>query len=149
MSENLFDDELWMRKALDLAHQAAEEDEIPIGAVVVYKNQVIGKGYNQTEKLKDVTAHAEMLAITAAASWLNNKFLEDCTLYVTIEPCLMCAGAIHWSRPSRLVYGASEPKFGFSGVRNDLTGLHTEVTGGVLASECAQLMKDFFRTKRS
>ena len=109
----VYSDEYFMTRALDLAMQAYEEQEVPIGAVVVHNNKIIGKGYNQTEKLQDVTAHAEMLAITAASNAVNGKYLDECTLYVTIEPCLMCAGAIQWSRFSRIVFGASEPKFGF------------------------------------
>jgi tRNA(adenine34) deaminase len=144
-----FTDEYWMQKAYSLAKQAFEEDEIPIGAVVVYENKIIGKGYNQTEKLNDVTAHAEMLAITAASSQLNSKFLDECTLYVTVEPCTMCAGAIKWARFHRVVYGASEPKFGFTQTVPTLLGKKTEVIGGVEEKNCAEIMKVFFHSKRS
>ena len=142
-------DEYFMQKALQMAQEAADSDEIPIGAVVVHKGRIIGKGYNQTEKLNDVTAHAEMLAITAAASFLNNKFLEECTLYVTVEPCLMCAGVIRWARLGKVVYGCSEPKSGFSRELKNLGIKQTEVVNGVLEEEARTLMQDFFRSRRS
>ena len=144
----MFSDEYFMKKALNEAERAFEEDEIPIGAIVVYENRIIGKGYNQTEKLNDVTAHAEMLAITAAATALNSKFLDECTLYVTVEPCTMCAGAISWARFHRIVYGAAEPKYGFSHKAKDALGKKTEIVNGILAEECASLMKSFFSNKR-
>ncbi len=144
----MLDDEFYMRKALAEALRAADEDEVPIGAVVVHQDRIIGKGYNQTEKLTDVTAHAEMLAITAASQWLNSKWLQECTLYVTIEPCVMCAGAIQWARIGKVVYGAPEPKFGFSHHTHKLYHGHTTIVTGVLENECAELMKDFFRKKR-
>lgn len=144
----LFSDEYFMNKALDEARMAFEDEEIPIGAVVVYENRIIGKGHNQTEKLNDVTAHAEMLAITAAASSLNSKYLDECTLYVTIEPCLMCAGAIRWARFHRVVCGAPEPKFGFSQLAPGALGKKTELVSGIMADECRDLMTAFFRDKR-
>jgi tRNA(adenine34) deaminase len=147
-SMEMFSDEYFMRKALAEAERAFEEDEIPIGALIVYENKIIGKGYNQTEKLNDVTAHAEMLAITAAASALNSKFLDECTLYVTVEPCTMCAGAISWARFHRIVFGAEEPKHGFSQKAPSILGKKTEIVKGVLADECAELMKAFFSGKR-
>jgi len=143
----VYSDEYFMTRALDLAMQAYEEQEVPIGAVVVHNNKIIGKGYNQTEKLQDVTAHAEMLAITAASNAVNGKYLDECTLYVTIEPCLMCAGAIQWSRFSRIVFGAGEPKFGFERIDKGMLG-KTEVVGGVLSEECSEVMKRFFRDHR-
>lgn len=146
--EDLYTDEYFMRKALDEAFQAMEEEEIPIGAVVVHQNKIIGKGHNQTERLTDVTAHAEMIAITAASSFLNSKFLQDCTLYVTIEPCVMCAGAIRWARFDRVVYGASEPKFGYTQANMGITGSKTIINHGVLEKECASIMQDFFKGKR-
>jgi tRNA(adenine34) deaminase len=146
--EDLFTDEYFMRKALDEALNAFENEEIPIGAVVVYENKIIGKGNNQTEKLVDVTAHAEMLAITAASSYLNSKYLEECTLFVTIEPCVMCAGAIQWARLKRVVYGAPEPKFGFTKTKPTLFSDRTEVVHGVLKADCAALMKRFFAERR-
>ena len=148
IEEEIFSDAYFMRKALDLACQAFEEDEVPIGAVVVYENKIIGKGYNQTEKLMDVTAHAEMLAITSAAQYMNSKFLEECTLFVTIEPCVMCGGALKWARFNKVVFGASEPKFGYSIVSESILYHKTNLVKGVLADECAALMKQFFAEKR-
>ena len=148
IDEEIFSDAYFMRKAMDLACQAFEEDEVPIGAVVVYENKIIGKGYNQTEKLMDVTAHAEMLAITSAAQYMNSKFLEECTLYVTIEPCVMCGGALKWARFNKVVFGASEPKFGYSIVSESILYHKTNLVKGVLADECAALMKQFFAEKR-
>lgn len=144
----IFDDEYFMRLALKEATYAYEEDEVPVGALVVSNNRVIGKGYNQTEKLKDVTAHAEMLAITAAANYLGSKFLEECTLYVTLEPCNMCAAALRWARIGRLVYGATDPKAGFSLIGQSLLHPKTEVTKGVLEHDCSVLVTEFFRSKR-
>lgn len=137
-----------MRKALELAERAFSEDEIPVGAIVVAENQIIGKGYNQTEKLMDVTAHAEMLALTSAFSSLNSKYLKECTLYVTLEPCVMCAGALYWSQISKVVFGAYDTKRGYS--KHGLNLLHpaTQVKGGVLAEPCGALMKNFFAQKR-
>ncbi len=144
-------DEKWMRMALDEAAQAADEGEVPVGAVVVCNGRIVGRGHNMTEKLKDVTAHAEMMAITAAANTLGGKYLPNCTLYVTVEPCAMCAGAIGWSQMGRLVYGASDTKRGFESYYcSDPSPLHpkTVVESGVLAQECGELMSDFFRKKR-
>ena len=140
-------DDYFMQQALAEARKALAAAEIPIGAVVVFENQVIGRGYNQTERLRDVTAHAEMLALTAAANHLGNKYLTDCTLYVTIEPCTMCAGASYWAQLRAVVFGADEPKVGF---RRHGALLHprTACRGGVLAAECATLMHDFFNLKR-
>lgn len=136
-----------MQKALDEARAAFDEAEIPIGAVVVHNNRIIGRGHNQTEKLTDVTAHAEMIAITAASAFLNSKFLEECTLYVTIEPCVMCAGAMRWARLKRVVYGAKEPKFGYASTAPGLQ-LHCEITSGILETQCREIMQSFFRAKR-
>lgn len=143
------DDERYMRMALDEAHRALEEDEVPIGAVVICKGTVVGRGHNLTEALSDVTAHAEMQAITAAAQTLGGKYLTDCTLYVTVEPCLMCAGAIAWSQLRRIVYGAADEKRGYSVLTYE-SPFHprAEVIAGVLADECASLMRDFFRRRR-
>ena len=143
----LFSDEYYMGKALQLAQQAFEEDEVPIGAVVVHKQRIIAKGYNQTEKLTDVTAHAEMLAITGAAQYLGSKFLEECTLYVTVEPCVMCFGAIQWARPQRVVFSASEPKTGYHS-KGLIASPKMEVISGVLERECSDLMRSFFKSKR-
>lgn len=145
----LFTDEYYMKLALKEAGYAYTEDEVPVGALVVCRNKIIGKGYNQTEKLKDVTAHAEMIAITAAANYLGSKYLEECTLYVTLEPCLMCASALMWARISRIVYGASDLKAGYSLTQGRVLHPKTEVTKGVLEYECSALLTDFFRQKRS
>lgn len=141
-------DILYMRRALDEARHAAALDEVPIGAVVVADGQIIGRGHNLTEQLADVTAHAEMQAITAAAQTIGGKYLTGCTLYVTVEPCLMCAGALGWSQISRVVYGASDPKRGYSRFTDRPFHPRTTVTAGVLADECAALVTDFFRAKR-
>lgn len=146
--EELDIDVVFMQKALEQARMAYDADEVPIGAVVVCNNRIIGKGHNQTERLKDVTAHAEMLAITAAAGSIGGKFLDECTLYITIEPCVMCAGAIKHARFNRIVVGATEPKMGYSNFLNDKFNTKTEIRTGVLESECRQLMKDFFAQKR-
>lgn len=139
----------FMRAALDEAQQAFDADEIPIGAVVVCQGRIIGRGHNLTEMLNDVTAHAEMQAITAAANTLGGKYLQDCTLYVTVEPCMMCAGAIGWSQLSRIVYGASDDKRGYS-VFTNRHPFHPKatITPGVLADECKELMQRFFKNKR-
>ncbi len=141
-------DVVFMQKALEQARMAFEADEVPIGAVVVCNNRIIGKGHNQTEKLKDVTAHAEMLAITAAAGAIGGKYLDECTLYITIEPCVMCAGAIKHARFNRIVVGATEPKMGYSNFLTAQFNTKTEIRTGVLETECRQLMKDFFKEKR-
>ena len=140
-------DDYFMQQALAEAARALAADEIPIGAVVVFENHIIGRGYNQTERLRDVTAHAEMLALTAAANYLGNKYLADCTLYVTIEPCVMCAGASYWAQLKAVVFGADEPKVGFR--RHGLL-LHprTQLRGGIRADECAALIRGFFNLKR-
>ncbi len=141
-------DEQYMMEALKLAKRAAEEDEIPIGAIVVANGKIIGKGYNLTEKLNDVTAHAEMQAFTAAANFLGGKYLRDCTLYVTIEPCVMCAGASYWTQISKIVYGAKDIKRGYSVIQDKIIHPKTVVVSGVLEKECAELMTSFFRQKR-
>ncbi len=141
-------DEKFMRMALHEAEEAMRRDEIPIGAVVVCKGQVIARAYNLTETLTDVTAHAEMQAITSAANRLGGKYLTDCTLYVTVEPCAMCAGALGWSQIARVVYGAADEKRGFGKLAPDALHSKTEVTSGVLEAECASLMREFFKGKR-
>lgn len=145
--ENIFTDEYFMKKALLEAEIAFEKGEIPVGAVIVVDNRVIARSHNLTELLHDVTAHAEMQAITSAANYLGGKYLKDCTLYVTLEPCQMCAGALYWSQISKIVYGASDENRGFLKLG---TQLHpkTKVVSGVLEKECALLMRAFFRTKR-
>lgn len=148
LTEKTKQDERFMRMALDEAHKALERDEVPIGAVIVAGNQVIARGHNLTETLTDVTAHAEMQAITSAADYLGGKYLTDCTLYVTVEPCLMCAGALGWSQIKRVVYGASDDKRGFHTFCDNPFHKKTEITSGVLADECAELMTTFFKKKR-
>ena len=137
-----------MRMALAEAEAAREKGEIPIGAVIACQGRIIARAHNLTETLTDVTAHAEMQAITAAANLLGGKYLADCTLYVTVEPCVMCAGAIGWSQLGRLVYGASDEKRGFRRFAPEALHPKTEVVSGVLEEECAQLMKDFFKGRR-
>ena len=146
----MFTDEYFMRLALKEAMQAFEEDEIPIGAVVVQNNKVLARGYNMTEKLNDTTAHAEIIALTSAFSNVGAKYLPDATLYVTVEPCVMCAGALYWSKINRVVWGASDTKNGFSRVQPVVSPFHpkTAIVTGVLADECAALMKEFFKGKR-
>ena len=142
------DDERFMLAALDEARAAAERDEVPIGAVVVCKGRIIARAHNLTETLTDVTAHAEMQAITSAAAYLGGKYLTDCTLYVTVEPCLMCAGALGWSQIARVVYGAADDKRGYHTFCTSPFHKKTQVTAGVLEAECSKLMTDFFRCKR-
>lgn len=141
-------DEKYMAAAIEEARAAMAQDEIPIGAVVVADGQIIGRGHNLTEALHDVTAHAEMQAITAAAEWQGGKYLDKCTLYVTVEPCVMCAGAIGWSQLGRLVYGASDEKRGFQQLAPKALHPKTVVVSGVMEEECSMLMKDFFKKKR-
>lgn len=145
--ENLFSHQYFMQQALKEANKAFDEDEIPVGAVVVHNNKIIGRGHNQTEKLNDVTAHAEMLAITAAANYIGGKFLDECTLYVTLEPCVMCAGAIFWARPQMVVFGVPDDKRGF-GKNGNLLHPKTQMLGGIMETECAVLLKEFFAAKR-
>lgn len=142
------DDERFMEQALEQARMAAEEGEIPVGAVVVCDGRIIGRGHNMTEALNDVTAHAEMQAITAATQTLGGKYLDKCTLYVTVEPCLMCAGAIGWSQMKRIVYGAGDTKRGYSTFTAMPFHPKATVVRGVLADECAALMKEFFASRR-
>ena len=137
-----------MRDALREAQAALEEGEVPIGAVVVCKGRIIARGHNLTETLNDVTAHAEMQAVTAAASWLGGKYLNDCTLYVTVEPCPMCAAALNWAQVGRIVYGAADPRRGYSLFTPPLLHPRTQVTAGILSDECSALMKEFFKEKR-
>jgi tRNA(adenine34) deaminase len=141
-------DDLFMKEALKEAQKALALDEVPIGAVIVHGGRIIGRGHNLTEQLTDVTAHAEMQAFTAAANYTGGKYLKDCTLYVTIEPCVMCAGASYWTQISRIVYGARDVKRGFSQVSNQIIHPKTEVISGVRSEEAASLMKDFFISKR-
>ncbi len=141
-------DEKFMRMAIDEARKALNEEEVPIGAVAVCGDRVVGRGHNLVDTLCDATAHAEMQSITAAASTLGGKYLKGCTLYVTVEPCVMCAGALAWSQIDRVVYGAADPKRGYTTVGGRIFHPKTEVTGGVLAEECEELMKEFFKGLR-
>lgn len=147
-TNDLVPDVYYMRQALVEAQKAAQRDEVPVGAVVVCQGRIIARGHNLTETLTDVTAHAEMQAITAAAQFLGGKYLTDCTLYVTVEPCVMCAGALGWSQVSRVVYGATDEKRGFT--RYAPAALHpkTEIVSGIMENECSALMKEFFMKKR-
>lgn len=147
-STDLTAHEHFMRQALEEAKKAKSADEVPVGAVIVCNERIIARAYNLTETLTDVTAHAEMQAITAAANFLGGKYLIDCTLYVTVEPCVMCAGALAWSQISKIVYGAPDDKRGFTRYAPDALHSKTEVISGVLQTECRELMKDFFKRKR-
>lgn len=144
----MLDDTYFMRQALIEAQRAYDKNEVPVGAVVVANHRIIARAHNLVETLNDVTAHAEMQAITAAANVLGGKYLTDCTLFVTVEPCLMCAGALAWAQLSRVVYGASDEKRGFSKSAPSVLHPKTTVTSGILAEECAKLMKVFFEKKR-
>jgi tRNA(adenine34) deaminase len=143
-------DEYFMRQALAQAQKAFEEDEVPIGAVVVINDKIIARGYNQVERLNDPTAHAEIIAMTSAFNYLGSKYLPDATLYVTIEPCLMCAGAMYWSKIGRIVYGAADEKNGYLHITKENSPFHpkTELIKGVMQEECAELIKVFFKQKR-
>ncbi len=144
----VFDDEYFMREALKEAEKAFNMDEVPVGAVIVSGDRLIARAHNLTEKLTDLTAHAEMQAFTAAAEYLGGKILDDCTLYVTLEPCVMCAGAAYWTRISRIVYGATDEKRGYSLIQQELLHPKTSITKGVLENECASMLTSFFEKKR-
>lgn len=144
----LYSDEYFMNEALKEARKALEKDEIPVGAVVVCDNTIIARAHNLTETLNDVTAHAEMQSITAAASWLGGKYLNDCTIYVTLEPCVMCAGAMFWAQAGCVVYGAGDDKRGYTLTGQVILHPKTMVRKGILANECSQILKDFFSKKR-
>lgn len=145
---DIYTDEYFMQQALKEAREAFEKDEVPVGAVVVSGDKIIGRGHNLTEQLKDVSAHAEMQAMTAAANYLGGKYLKDCTLYVTLEPCPMCAGAAFWFQAGKIVYGAHDAKRGFSRFSAKILHPQTIVLNGILEAECARLVKDFFKKKR-
>jgi len=146
---NPFSHEYFMEQALDLAQRAAEAGEIPVGALVVCQQRIVGKGYNQTEQLNDVTAHAEIIALTAASQYLGSKYLLDCTLYVTLEPCVMCAGAIFWAQVGEVVFGARDERRGFSRVSPSLLHPKTRLVGGIRADESQALLRKFFRGLRT
>jgi len=148
MEKLIFTDEYFMKEALKEARKASDRDEVPIGAVIVSNNRVIARGYNLTETLNDVTAHAEMQAITAAQNYLGAKYLNECVLYVTLEPCPMCAGAAYWARLGRIVFGAGDQKKGFTLISKSLLNKKTIVTSGLLEKESLDLLRDFFRKKR-
>lgn len=141
--------EQYMQKALEEAQRAAEEGEIPVGAIVVCKEKIIARAHNETEKLNDVTAHAEMIATTMASSYLGGKYLNECTLYVTLEPCTMCAGALAWAQLGELVIGAADPQRGYSRLEPCVLHPRTKVTTGILAESCSEMVKEFFARKRS
>lgn len=141
-------DEYFMKQALMEAHLAFEKEEVPVGAVVVCNNRIIARAHNLTERLNDVTAHAEMQAFTAAADALGGKYLTECTLYVTLEPCLMCAGAAFWTQTGRIVFGASDPKRGYKRLKENVLHPKTKVVSGLMEEECALLLRDFFKKRR-
>ena len=145
---SIYSDEFFMREALKEARKAYDKDEIPIGAVIVCNNRIISRAHNLTEQLIDVTAHAEMQAFTAAANYLGGKYLDECTMYVTIEPCLMCAGAAYWTQIKKIVFGAHDEKRGYSLIKKKILHPNTEVISGVMAEECGELMRKFFHEKR-
>ena len=145
---DLYNDEYFIKEALKEASKAYYKDEVPIGAVIVYNNRIIARAYNLTESLNDVTAHAEMQAFTAAENYLGGKYLHDCTIYVTLEPCVMCAGASYWSQISKIVYGASDQKKGYSNISTKIIHPKTKVISGILENDCSNLLIDFFKKKR-
>ncbi len=148
MEGTILSDEYFMREALKEAKRAFDADEIPVGAIVVCNNRIIARAHNLTERLNDVTAHAEMQAITSAANFLNGKYLNECTMYITLEPCVMCAGALSWSQIGKIVYGASDTKRGFNLIGNKILHPKTELLSGIIADECSELLKTFFQKKR-
>jgi tRNA(adenine34) deaminase len=148
MQVNLYNDEYFMQEALKEARKAFELDEVPVGAVLVCGNKIIARAHNLSERLTDATAHAEMQAYTAASNYLGAKYLEECTLYVTVEPCVMCAGASQWTRIGKIVFGASDPKKGYSKFGDNLLHPRTKISGGLLEAECSELMSSYFKLKR-
>lgn len=148
MGGAIFSDEYFMKEALKEARKAYEKDEVPIGAIVVYDFKIIARAHNLTETLNDVTAHAEMQAFTSAANFLGSKYLEGCTMYVTLEPCIMCAGAAFWTQIDKIVYGANDDKRGFLTLGTEILHPKTELAGGVMEHECSLLLQQFFKKKR-
>ncbi len=148
MNYPIFSDEYFMNEALKEAHKAMAQQEVPVGAVVVNQKRIIARAYNMTQQLKDVTAHAEMIAITSASNYLGAKYLTDCTLYVTLEPCVMCAAALKWAQLSTLVYAASDPREGYSRLEENLLHKKTETSSGILEDEASTLLKEFFQKRR-
>ncbi|MAX68716.1 MAG: tRNA-specific adenosine deaminase [Flavobacteriales bacterium] len=149
METNPFSDEYFMTEALKEAEKAMILDEVPVGAIIVCDNQIIARGHNYTERLNDVTAHAEMQAFTSAANYLGGKYLNECTLYVTLEPCIMCGGASFWTQIKRIVYGASDEKRGFLSVKRSVLHPKTEITKGIHEEKCSKILQDFFQHKRT
>ena len=149
MEINPFSDEYFMTEALKEADKAMKSDEVPVGAIVVCDNQIIARAHNYTERLNDVTAHAEMQAFTSAADYLGGKYLNECTLYVTLEPCIMCGGASFWTQIKRIVYGASDKKRGFSNTEESILHPKTEVTKGIYEEKCSKILQEFFQHKRT
>jgi tRNA(adenine34) deaminase len=148
MEINPFDDTYFMTEALKEAQKAFEKDEVPVGAVIVCENQIIARAHNFTETLNDVTAHAEMQAFTSASDFLGGKYLHECVLYVTLEPCIMCGGAAYWAKLKKVVYGAKDEKRGFSTLAQNILHPKTEIEPGLLEDECAKLLSNFFKSKR-
>ncbi|RLD44545.1 MAG: nucleoside deaminase [Bacteroidetes bacterium] len=145
---DIYNDQYFMKEALKEAKKAFEKDEVPIGAVIVCNNKIIARSHNMTEELNDSTAHAEMLAITAAENYLGSKYLNKCSLYVTLEPCVMCAGASYWSRLAKVIYGASDDRYGYKKAGDKLFHPKTEIISGIMAEETGELLKSFFKKKR-
>lgn len=148
MEINPFNEKYFMKEALKEAQKALEKDEVPVGCVIVCENEIIARAHNLTERLNDVTAHAEMQAFTSAADFLGGKYLNECSLYVTLEPCIMCAGASYWAQLTRIVYGAKDVKRGYSQLTQNVLHPKTEVISGVMKNECSKLLMDFFERKR-
>lgn len=148
MAENGFHHEYYMKEALKEARKALEKGEVPVGVIIVCRNKVIARAHNLTETLNDVTAHAEMQAITAAANHLGGKYLNECTMYVTVEPCIMCGGACFWSQVGTIVYGTQDEKRGYQTIRDNILHPGTQVIGGLLENECRQILQDFFAARR-
>jgi len=148
MEINPFSDKYFMNEALKEAHKAVLVDEVPVGAIIVCDNQIIARAHNYTERLNDVTAHAEMQAFTSASGYLGGKYLNECTLYVTLEPCNMCAGASYWTQLKKVVFGASDKKRGFSNLKENILHPKTEIISGILEEECSKILKEFFKKKR-
>jgi tRNA(adenine34) deaminase len=149
MGLSIYSDDHFMREAIKQAEIAFEEKEIPVGAVVVCNNKIIARAYNQTEKLNDSTAHAEMIALTAAFNYLGGKYLPDCSIYITLEPCIMCAGALYWSQIGKIIFGAPDQKRGYRTVKSEILHPKTEVIEGILAEDCKQILDKFFNSIRN
>lgn len=145
---SVFSDEFYMKEAFKEAQKALEKDEVPVGAVIVCKNTIIARAHNLTEQLNDITAHAEMQAITSAANYLGAKYLNECTIYITLEPCIMCAGALNWAQIGKIVFAAKDEKKGYSTLDQNILHPKTEVISGILEKECSEILKDFFKKKR-